>query len=256
MRRHYTVLGVVLLVLLAGCSGVPFAGDDTDGEIANGAENGFEDENGGDDLVYPSGYEESGVTDVDAALSVHESAVAERSELHLESSIQLTIPDENGEEAVQELTLETSVDESGAERSRIELTDTTAETYRSADGSVYTRIDDGENVQYDEEVTEPDVVSIEAFEEALTATDLTLEDVSDGDPVLLTYTGSGTLDGDTEFGDVEDVETEIVVDADGAIHSYHVSYTVPDGADVEATFEFEYEDVTVDEPDWLDEARG
>lgn len=207
-----------------------------------------------DELTYPAGYDESGVANASEALATHDAAIADRP-TQAQTTIRLAIPGEDGEETVQQLTMETQTDGTGAEYARIELTESVAETYRSGDGVVYTRIDDGENVQYTaDEVETPDTFSLGTFGEALAVTDLSLDSVSEDEPRRLTYSGSGVLDEETAFGDVEDVETEVVVDEDGAIHSFSVSYTVPDGADVEASFEFEYDDVTVEEPDWLDEA--
>ncbi|WP_238478517.1 DUF7537 family lipoprotein [Natranaeroarchaeum sulfidigenes] len=247
MHRRRLLLAGGGLAALAGCSGQ--SGDDGNGEEENGDEE--------IDPTYPAGFDENGVTDADEALSGHETAIADRS-VEGQTTIELTIPaEDDGEDRIQQLSLMTQADGTGTEFSRIELTESIAETYRSGDGTVYTRIDDGENVQYEaEEIETPEAVSLGTFGPALAAADLALDDVSDDDPRRLTYSGSGVLDEDTTFGDVEDVETRIVVDEEGAIHSFGVSYTVPDGADVEASFEFTYDDVTVDEPDWLDEARG
>ncbi len=249
MRRHFAVLGVVFLVVLAGCSGLPMSDDGSDAPL-----NDTEGDAPTDELTYPAGYDESGVANASEVLAAHDAAIADRP-TQAQTTIRLTIPGEDGEETVQQLSMETRTDGTGAEYARIELTESVAETYRSGDGVVYTRIDDGENVQYEaDEIETPDAVSLGTFGEALAAADLSLDSVSEDDPRRLTYSGSGVLDEETTFGDVEDVETEVVVDEDGAIHSITVSYTVPDGADVEASFEFEYDDVTVEEPDWLDEA--
>lgn len=250
MRRHFAVLGVVFLVVLAGCSGLPMGDDGADAPL-----NDTEGDAPTDELTYPAGYDESGVANASEVLATHDAAIADRP-TQAQTTIRLTIPGENdGEEDVQQLSMETQTDGTGTEYARIELTESVAETYRSGDGVVYTRIDDGENVQYTaDDVETPDALSPSTFGEALAVADLSLDNVSEDEPRRLTYSGSGVLDEETSFGDVEDVETEVVVDEDGAIHSFSVSYTVPDGADVEASFEFEYDDVTVEEPDWLDEA--
>ncbi|MCL9812096.1 DUF7537 family lipoprotein [Natranaeroarchaeum aerophilus] len=250
MHRRRVLLGMGSLVALAGCNGQ--SGDDGNGEEEDGDEKNGEEEI---DPTYPAGFDEYGVTDADEALAGHEAAIADRP-VHGQTTIELTIPTDDGEDRVQQLSLTTRADGAGTEYSRIDLTESTAETYRDGDGLVYTRIDDGENVQYEaDEIETPEAVSLGTFGPALAAADLELEDVSDDDPRRLTYSGSGVLDENTTFGDVEDVETQIVVDEEGAFHSFSVSYTVPDGADVEASFEFTYDDVTVEEPDWLDEAR-
>lgn len=249
MHRRRVLLGVGGLAALAGCNEQP-AGDDGNGETS-------EPEDSEEiDPTYPAGFDENGVTDADEALAGHAAAVADRP-VQGQTTIELTIPaEDDGEDRVQRLSLTTRADGTGSEYSRIELTESTAETYRSGDGLVYTRIDDGENVQYEsEEIETPEAVSLDTFGPALAAADLELEDVSNHEPRRLTYSGTGVLDEDTTFGDVEDVETRIVVDEGGAIHSFGVAYTVPDGANVEASFEFAYDDVTVEEPDWLDEAR-
>ncbi len=250
MHRRGVLLGVGGLVTLAGCN---------DQSAEDGGNGDPADSGTGDDEIeptYPAGFDENGVTDPDEALAGHAAAIADRP-IQGQTSIELTIPaEDDGEDRVQRLSLTTRADGTGAEYSRIELTESTAETYRGGDGVVYTRIDDGENVQYEaEEIETPEAVSLDTFGPALAAANLELEDVSDDDPRRLTYSGSGVLDEDTTFGNVEDVQTRIVVDEDGAIHSFSVSYTVPDGANVEANFEFTYDDVIVEEPDWLDEAR-
>lgn len=248
MHRRRVLLGVGGLAALAGCSDQS-ADDEENGEPADSDPSDEEI-----DPTYPVGFDENGVTDADEALSGHAAAIADRS-VEGRTTIELTIPTEDGDDRIQRLSLTTRADGSGAEYSRIELTESTAETYRSGDGLVYTRIDDGENVQYAaDEIETPEAVSLDTFGPALAAADLALDGVSEDDPRRLTYSGTGVLDEETTFGDVEDVEVEIVVDEEGAIHSFSVSYTVPNGADVEASFEFTYDDVTVEEPDWLDEA--
>ena len=248
MHRRRVLLGVGGLVALAGCN---------DGYSDDGGEQEPDGEENGDEEIatFPAGFDENGVTDAGAAIAGHEAAIADRP-VEGQTVIELTIPTDDGEDRVQQLSLTTRADGAGTEYSRIDLTESTAETYRDGDGLVYTRIDDGENVQYEaDEIETPEAVSLGTFGPALAAADLELKDVSDDDPRRLTYSGSGVLDEDTTFGDVEDVETQIVVDEEGAFHSFSVTYTVPDGADVEASFEFTYDDVTVEEPDWLDEAK-
>ena len=251
MRRHIAVVAVVALVALAGCSGALVGDDGSDDSSGEPAQN--DQAPTLESVAYPDGYDEAGVTDTQAALDSHNESVADVRDFHLSASMRTTVESQDGSSRSLELSLERTVDnDAGTEYSRLELSQGSSETYRTADGQTYVRISDGSNVQYD--TSRPDAastVSVANFRGVLDSAALSADSVrTEGSTTLITYTADAFED-----GQYENVAVELVVDAEGRIHSLSVSYDVPDGADVDAEFAFDYDDATVEEPDWLDEAR-
>lgn len=249
MRRTVAVLAVVALVALAGCSALPVGGDDA----SNDAESNDEAPTL-ESVAYPDGYDQSGVTDTQAALDSHNASTADAAGFHLSASMRATVDTSDGEET-RTLSLERTVDNAaGTEYSRLELSQGSSETYRTADGQVYVRIDDGSNVAYDTSRPEAaSTVSVANFRGVFDSAAFTADSVrTEGETTLITYTADELRDGDDA---VENVSAELVVDTEGRIHSLSISYDVTNGADIDAEFVFDYRDTTVEQPDWLDEAR-
>ena len=239
MRRHLAIVAVVVLVALAGCSGAMPGDDSSPNDEPNDADQAPTLET----VAYPDGYAQTGLTNASQALATHDAAIADAAGYRASASIRVDAGDET-----QELVLNSTVDnDAGTEFSRLDLAGS-VEVYRTANGSTYTRIDDGSNVQY--VASRPDAyaqVSIAQFESTLSATNLTATSVSqEGSTTLLTYAGDGSIEGSG------DVSIELVVDTEGRIHSL----SIDQGADVSADFDFEYGSVTVEQPTWLDDAKA
>jgi len=231
MRRQIALVAVVALVALAGCSGVL-----TDGATDGGPSDGTESEQAPtlESVTYPDGYDQDGINNASRALATHDAAIADAEGYELSATMRAG----SGDDA-QELVMTSTVDnEAGTEFSTLELAGS-VEVYRAADGSTYTRIDDGSNVQY--ETSRPDRytrLTLSQFESTLGDADLSATSVSrDGSTTLITYSG--------------DAGIELIVDTEGRIHSL----SIEDG-DVRADFTFDYGSVTVQEPNWLDDAKS
>ncbi|HMB50931.1 MAG TPA: hypothetical protein VKM69_09750, partial [Natronoarchaeum rubrum] len=81
-------------------------------------------------------------------------------------------------------------------------------------------------------------LTMSQFESSLADANLSATSVSqEGSTTLITYSG--------------DAGIELVVDAEGRIHSLSI-----EEGDVRADFAFDYRSVTVEEPDWLDDAKS
>ncbi|GAA0668157.1 hypothetical protein ACFQDG_08795 [Natronoarchaeum mannanilyticum] len=235
MRRQIALVAVVALVALAGCGGVL-----TDGGATDSPDDGSANESEPDQaptlesVAYPDGYDRDGISNASRALSTHDAAISEAAGYELSATMRVDSGDET-----QELVMTSTVDnEAGTEFSTLELSGSVA-VYRAADGSTYTRIDDGSNVQY--ESSQPDSyarLTMSQFESSIADANLSATSVSrEGSTTLITYSG--------------DAGIELVVDTEGRIHSL----TIEEG-DVRADFAFDYGSVTVEEPDWLDKAKN
>lgn len=235
MRRQIAIVAVVALVALAGCGGVltdDGATDSPDDDPANESEP--DQAPTLESVAYPDGYDQEGISNASRALSTHDAAIAEAAGYELSATLRVSSGNET-----QELVMTSTVDnEAGTEYSTLELSGSVA-VYRAADGSTYTRIDDGSNVQY--ATSQPESyarLTMSQFESSLADANLSATSVSqDGETTLITYSG--------------DAGIELVVDTEGRIHSL----TIEEG-DVRADFAFDYGSVTVEEPDWLDDAKS
>lgn len=257
MRRKLAILAVLGLVVLAGCSGLPFGGDGADDADAEDPETA--EELTLETVEYPDGYNESGVTDTGQALGAHDDAVRDVPGLRIGVHMVATDEGEDGESETSELVMETTVDnEADVEYSETDMPYGTIETYQSGDDATYFRIDDGNEVTYDreDEAAEENRASVANFEEVIANVDFEAQSVEETESAtLITYTGDELDDHDGEFDDVESVSVELVVDTDGRVHSLTIAYEVEDEPDYDVEFEFEYDPVTIEEPDWLDEAK-
>jgi len=235
MRRQIALVAVVALVALAGCGGVLTDGGASDSPDDDPANESEPDQAPTlESVAYPDGYDRDGISNASRALSTHDAAIAEAAGYELSATLRVVSGDDT-----QELVMTSTVDnEAGTEYSTLELSGSVA-VYRAADGLTYTRIDDGSNVQY--ETSRPDSyarLTMSQFESSLADADLSATSVSrEGSTTLITYSG--------------DAGIELVVDTEGRIHSL----TIEEG-DVRADFAFDYGSVTVEEPDWLDDAKS
>lgn len=266
MRRRLAILAVVALVALAGCSAI--TPDDASGGdgIRDGGADGNDTPESTDvratveTVDYPTGYDESGVVDSAAAVRAHDEAVQSAEGFRFAADVTITVPNRSGDGPDERMAfdLETVVDnEAGTEYSRAEFDGNATETYRTSDGVLYTRNEVGGDVWYRQESSgSVSEFTLSDFEAAIASVDLEPRSVeTDGSTTLITYAGDEIDDPNGEFGNVDNASVELVVDTKGRIHEFAVESSAADGPDLDVSFAFEFESVTVEEPAWLDEAK-
>lgn len=259
MRRHILVAVVFsVLVLTAGCSGI-LQGEDTspatsDDSATPDAE--FEE--------YPTGFSDDGITDAEAAVGAHKSATLARSSW----TVSYTTVAES-DERTQTVTQSRQVNH--ADSTELETVNSsfgTQEFYtvgsegwsrQTANNETrYTTIQQGYNSS--------DAVQARMLTEFLGNVTYTQADVAEREGMsYATYTATDIPEGSTFAGtnesSLENLSSQVVVAEDGRITEFSFSATAvsKDQPDSDVTIELrfsEYGTTTVEEPDWLDEAKN
>lgn len=262
-RSTLAVSLVVVLTLLSGCSAVLDDGGNGNGNVSDGNGDSTSDPA---EFEYAEGYDESGISDGEAAVESHQSSLIDRGSYT--GGYTYTVEDDSGETVVD---VENRVDfegEQGYQRADVEAPrgSSVVETYRNST----TRVTRSEfNNQS----------SVRAEERGFSAENLTASDpirplllnVSeydstveerDGTPVVV-YESSGAEDIDSFYGinesaNISAFSGEYVVDSDGVVRSanYEVTYTLDDQERV-VTVEYslsEFGSTSVERPEWIAEA--
>lgn len=271
--RQLSIICLVVLIGLAGCSGLsPLGGDTSDAGTATNqpetTDNGETDEA---DVSYPTGYAESGIIDPATAADQHRAALAE----HDNHTRNLTIVDNASQTEIQVTTL---VDD--AEERADSKTTATRSGNQMINGMEYH--EGGVTYKKDELVgeeiystSEEPFSSFEANRSNVSDIDallanITVEDaetVTRDDETLHRYNATDVDDPEafvstvqpTDIDAVESFDATLLVDEEGLIREFRSTTTYTErGETHEATIEFQFTDIgstTVEKPDWVENAR-
>lgn len=252
--RSKLVLAVVLVIGLAGCSGLsPF----------------------GSGSAYPDGYNESEITDPETAAEQHSEALSEYDSYTHE--LNATYPDQDAtmnltvqiDEANKQASMDTKLDREDEEVMRIEMYQDGNTTYEKTEmalfGTVYNTTDESFASFEGNQTNTTDIddwFANASFEEADTVTrdDETLyrynaTDVDDPEA----FENLAIAEGET-IDSIESFNTTVLVNKEGLIRSLGFDMTVTylgETQDISAEIRItDLDSTTVEEPDWLEEAES
>lgn len=249
VTRSTVVASLVVVVLLAGCSGL--VGD------AGGPDSPEEFE-------HAEGFSADGVEDGEAAARSYREALTNRSSFTVVYHHDVT---SDGEVVTYEVVYSVDVDGEAAYHSvEVPSEDYLREDY-FGDDRQFTRVDRGGDEQTasgDSEFAPEQLTGVEAVSRLLSnETDYgTSVADRDGTPVVVYETG-GEENASAVFAiepeNVSSFDAEFAVDADGLVRdaSYELVYAGENGTEQTVTLDFEVRDVgetTVERPEWADEA--
>ncbi len=248
--RQLSVLCLVIVLGLAGCSGLsPF----------------------GSDVSYPDGYNESGITDAETAANQHSEALSEHDNYTLEMNVTGTEGtgetgftfrvDEANEQATMNLSVEGEEESMSIERYQDENT-TYEKTEMPTFGTVYDTTEEPAESFQGNLTNHTDMEPLFAngsFEEAGT--------VTRDDETLLRYNATDIEDPDAFINtseisndSIESFNSTVLVNEEGIVRSFEFDMTyTADGETEEASLMIRVTDIdstTVKEPDWLEEAEA
>lgn len=249
-NRSTVALSLVVVVLLAGCSGFLGGG-------ASGPESP-------DEFEYAAGYDADGVTNDSEAIESHRNALTNRSSYTVDYQQNVTGPNTNlsydvlyrvdveGEEAYH------SVDAPSLEYNLAE--------YHGSDRKVIREVQSGEEQvnEVDSEFAPRELTGVGAIQ-GLLSNDTDYETSvaeRDGTPVVV-YETEGPENAATVFGvaaeNVTSFSASFAVDSDGVVRtvSYELDTVRDNGEEITVTLEFEVRDLdgtSIDRPDWADDA--
>ncbi|PSP56753.1 hypothetical protein BRC82_01370 [Halobacteriales archaeon QS_1_67_19] len=251
-RTALLMVAVGCLVALAGCSGaISDVGDTTTDDATT------------DDVEYPAGVSEND-TNVSALTAAHDRQLENRSfTLEVNSTV-------NASTGNQTITMTAAV---GPDRDQVLVNGSARNQQVSAymtDEKRYTRLTVGDREpQY--RVTERTPDQMQLFSGSFAGTtyldrfaaeaNFTPTDVRTVDgTTLIVLEADGSNATDTERANVTDYEATLLVDEDGVVHSATVDVSAArDGQQIRTRFSMNVSaigETTVEEPDWLDEAKN
>lgn len=247
-RKLLSGIGAAGIVGLAGCNDT--GGDGGDG--SDGTDGG--DGTDGDEFTYPDGFSESGVEDFATAFGEDSNYYSQRY-IQLEGSLT-----QNGPETEEQTQTFTAQIDGEEELQLFEVeSPTQSQTQYYSDETLYVRSQQGDGEPsyqvrqtgfnkrsvYLISLIEPHVTDVD-FESTITDENTveytaTEEEYGDEHPVRSVYT-------------FEEIDVTVEVDEDGLIRT--LAGTVVDGDFTqEFTYEFEYSEVDISEPEWTTEAE-
>ncbi|UPM41779.1 DUF7537 family lipoprotein [Halocatena salina] len=256
--RRLSVLSLIFIVGLAGCSGMaPF------GESENVTDT--------HDLSYPDGYNESGITDPETAVNQHKSVLRDSESLTLKLNATAQFSVLNGSlrfHAEQNTTSERGMLSMAG---MVENNTFMEESEYNSNGTTYVmNKTEEEPVQY--EAYQESFGSQPTFDEGYVSEWLTNATV--GEPTQITHNGEQVfryevtdaaaaepfgLDIDDNIT-LNDLNGTMLVDENGIVRSfsYTMNYTTADGTDKMLSADYRISDLnatTVEEPDWVETAK-
>lgn len=263
-RSAVAVSLVVVLVLLSGCSAILGDGNG----MGNGNGNGVSDGTPADPSTfdYADGYGADGVTDGEAAIESHKSAVVERGSYT--GSYTYDIDDSDGTRLVDVATRVDFETEEGRQRADVDTprANGSIDIYRDNETRYRKSMFNNQtsfSTQNRSFVSE-NLTSIEPVRPLLA--NLTEYDASigerNGEPVVVYKRngteGAGSFIDINESAEVTSFSATFAVDSDGVVRSadYEISY-VNDGSEVTLAVEYSvsgFGETSVTRPDWVDEA--
>lgn len=265
-RRPIVLMSMGFLLVLAGCSGLPF-GDSTS---TSGGENGGTETRTSAPAAtsYPAGYGERGITDAEAATQAHVNGVSSYDSFTINYHATVTFPNRSTEvEFVQRVNVR-------ERRAHLvsDISDGTSVAHYYANDTVYIRSESPRTngTSYSSRSRELDVPAVSGGEFVRPV----VTNVSYGPPkrterdgkTMWRYeaTGLDTAEGMVGEGvSVENVTSfsaVILVDVDGLVR--HIEYeatVVRNGQERSVTVTIDVTDfdtTTVERPDWVDRAYG
>lgn len=273
--RPLTVLCVVVVIGLAGCSGIsPLGGNTSDAGTAPNQSGTTEDAATTDEAEssYPPGYAESGITDPGTAADQHRAALSE----HETHTRELTIVDNASQTEIQ---VTTQIDDTG-KRAVAEIT-----SNRSGNQALNLEEYHEDGVTY--EKSEMDIVgeTYNTSEEPFSSFEANRSSVSTLDGILenVTVENAGTVTRDdetlyrynatevdevdplvstvqpTDIDAVESFDGTLLVDEEGLIRQFWSTTTYTEhGETRNATIDVRFTDLdstTVEEPGWVETAK-
>lgn len=249
-NRSTIALSLVVVVLLAGCSG--FLGGGTSAPDSP------------DEFEYADGYDADGITNDSDAISSYRNALTNRTSYTVAYEQNVTGPDTDLSYDVLY-----RVDVEGAEA--YHSVDAPAleyrlEEYHGNDRKVIREVQSGEEQvnRVDSEFSTEQLTGISAVERLLSNdTDYETSVAERDGTSVVVYETEGPEDAATVFGvDAENVSSfsaSFAVDSDGVIRtaSYRLETVRDSGEDITVTLEFEVRDLdgtSIDRPEWADDA--
>lgn len=248
MRKQFSITIIfALLVVSAGCLGI------LTGPTA-------------DNVDYPDGYAQSGVTDPSDAASLHANETVDSGSFASTYQVEYQLENKQvnlSEKRTVNVDTETYVAHStGASMD--------SDQYAS-EGTAHIRVNrqDGSSPVYRKQSATFDETSL-TYESSMARFlgNVNYSEVSvseENGNTLITYTGSdvnesGPLASQSEVNNVEDLHSKLVVDTEGRVHLFTLSATVTTSDSSTASISFtlsfsEHGSATVQKPDWLDEAK-
>ncbi|UPM41784.1 DUF7537 family lipoprotein [Halocatena salina] len=250
--RSQLVLAVVLVIGLAGCSGLsPF----------------------GSGTAYPDGYNESGITDPETAANQHSNALSEYDSYT--QTMNITNPNRQVtmnltvrvDEANKQSGADIKANREGQEVMRMEMYQKNNTTYEKTQmpllGTVYNTTEQSFSSFKANQTNTTDTekwFSNVSFEEADT--------VTRNDETLYKYNATGVdnakaftnVSGSTTIDSVESFNATLLVDKEGILRSFSFDITATSfGETQEMSAEIRTTDIgstTVNEPEWIEEAKS
>lgn len=250
VNRSTVALSLVVVVLLAGCSGFLGGG-------ASGPESP-------DEFEYADGYDADGITDDDAAVRSYRHALTNRSSYTVAYEQNVTGPDTDlSYDVLYRVDVEGAEAYHSVEAPSLEYR---LEEYHGNDRKVVREVQSGEEQvnRVDSEFSTEQLTGVSAVERLLSNdTDYeTSVAERDGTSVVVYETegpgNAATLFG-VDSGNVSSFSASFAVDADGIVRtaSYELETVREGGEDITVTIEFEVRDLdatSIDRPDWADDA--
>lgn len=265
-RRPIVLLAMGFFLVLAGCSGMPFA----DSTTTPGGENGGTDTRTSAPaaISYPAGYGERGITDAEAATQAHVNGVSLYDSFTINYHATVTLPNRSTEvEFVQRVNVR-------ERRAHLvsNISDGTSVTHYYANDTVYIRSESPRTngTSYSSRSRELDVLTVSGREFVRPI----VTNVSYGPPertehdgeTMLRYeaTGLDTAEGIVGEGvsvqNVTSFSAVLLVDGDGLVRYIEYEATViRNGQERSVTVTIDVTDfdaTTVKRPDWVDRASG
>lgn len=267
--RQLLVLCLVVMIGLAGCSGIsPLGGDtETDTNQTDTADNTSDEA----DVSYPAGYDETGITDPETAADQHNQALSEYDTY----ARNLTLGDEASQTEINTASMIDGAEQRGTSETTAIRDGTLAieENQYHEDGVTYEKSSIVDTDLYNS--TEEPFSSFEANNSNTSNIEKMLENVSvesagtvtRGGDTLYQYNATGVDNAEPFVSTVQPVEIDAVesfnatllVDEEGIIRQFESTTTYTEaGERWNATVAVQFTDVgstSVEEPDWLENAK-